>query len=202
MKRNLIVLFFGMTFGSYAFAQSDNSQNRELKSFKIYGGLGGGFGYKGGIMGISSTFILKNDWGGSVSYKNNFFKAENMPDNYDAGVSLAPALPLIDYLQITSMQLLKEFSTANKKLRFGIEGGPSWVNYNSTNFIAHSSGYFSSNYETSHTIENTVGLSLRAKAEFPFSKYFGIECAGFANLNKFKSFVGIELYLTFGLVRN
>ncbi len=111
-------------------------------------------------------------------------------------------MPPVDYVQIISIKVLKEFATSNKKLRFGIEAGPAWVNYNATKFEHNSSGIFSSNYETSRIKKNTVGISLRAKAEFPFTKYFGLECAGFTNINNSRSFIGIELCLTFGLVRN
>ena len=80
MIRNILLLFFAVTIVNPVFSQSGGSEVHKLKISNLYGGLGAGFGYKGGIIGMSSTFILTNDWGGSISYKNNFLKAEkNLP---------------------------------------------------------------------------------------------------------------------------
>ncbi|MEP7168491.1 MAG: hypothetical protein ABI855_03915 [Bacteroidota bacterium] len=201
MKRNYFLLVLALALGNNVFGQRDTAENHKVKLSQFYGGLGGGLGHKGDIIGMSSTFILTNDWGASISYKNNFFKPKNIPDNYYEGAFLPP----VDFLQIISLKLLKEFPTKNKRLRFGIEGGPSWVNYQTTNFLGLENNIFAFKgaiYETSHTVKNSIGLSLRAKAEFPFFKYLGIEGAAFANINKLNSFLGMELYLTFGLVRN
>src|SRR6188508_2194308 len=63
----------------------DNSLKRKIRLTGIYGGVGIGLGRKATPAGISSTFILSNNIGGSISYKHKALLAENLPDNYSAG---------------------------------------------------------------------------------------------------------------------
>jgi len=44
-----------------------------------------------------------------------------------------------DYLSLISVTLVKEFSTSNKSMRFGIEAGPSRVKYNVAQFELNTS---------------------------------------------------------------
>ena len=73
---------------------------------------------------------------------------------------------------------------------------------NSNIYGLGTSGSFGPPNNKDHKLkQETVGLSLRAKVEFPLTKVIGIELAATSNINKLKSYVGGEIHLTIGLVR-
>jgi len=47
----------------------------------------------------------------------------------------------------------------------------------------------------------TVGLSLRAKAEFRLTRFFGLETAVQANLNGLRTYFGVDVMFTLGWLR-
>ncbi len=179
--------------------QSDLNKKSETylpdvpKSVKIYLGVGGGFP---GTAGISANFLLKNDMGGSLSYKFRSVRSHNEPSDYD-GWWGTPG----DEIYVFSACFVKAFPSKTTRLvRFAVEGGPAWINYSEAHF-SESSGWFS-NYNVSYTSKNTAGLTLRAKLELPLSQAVGFELALMGNINPVRSFAGFELYLTLGRVRD
>jgi hypothetical protein len=104
-----------------------------------------------------------------------------------------------------SFNLLREFSTPQKSVRFGIEAGPSWVNYSFVEIKLNPDydpgRFLSYKYYKSRSGSSTIGAALRAKMEFLLSTSSpagGVGLAAFANINKLKPFFGFELYFIFG----
>lgn len=173
------------------------------KGSKIYFAVGGGAGYKSQMLGFSGTWIMKNDWGFSLSYKGNNFEPRNLPSDYYQGLDFVKPY---DYLHFLSFNYLREFDSKTKLLRYGIEAGPSLVTEGVAVFThkpyAGLNDLFESNYTYTYAQKPAVGLSVRGKIEFPFSRFAGLEGAVFANVNAFRSIVGGEIYLTLGKVRD
>jgi len=170
-------------------------------------GIGGGVPLLGGVRG---TFILSNNWGGSISYKRNYPKAKHLPNNYKPSIGgFFPAKNPRDYVKMLSLTLIREFPTSNKKIRFGIETGPSWNYYKITKFTPQDAtptrgwwNFTPSNYSKTYDITNSIGMSLRAKVDILFSKALGMEFAIFSNINAVRPLFGLECYFIFGKLRN
>jgi hypothetical protein len=188
--------------------ETDSLENDYTKRSNFYFGIDGGFCNRGGIIGMDLTFISSNNWGGSISYKANIFKSRNIdPDYYSDGNRVfAPK----DYVNIVSFNLVKEFSSSKESQRFGIEAGPSWVNYSraviklNPNYNPDSEWFWSPlfKYNKSHVGSSTIGVSLRAKMEFLLSPSVGIVLAAFTNVNNLITLYGFEFNFIFGNVGN
>ncbi len=189
-----------------AYSQTDSLRQDKIHLSKSYLGLGFGT-CNSGLGGVfSGTFILSNDWGGSIRYNPNALGAKNLPDDYYDIVLFIPfltnGLPT-DNIHVLSFLLLKEFPTQTKFVRFGIEFGPAFVKYEVARFTSVSNPipFMGSNYDVSHDNNSSIGFSVRAKAEFPLTRFAGLEIAPNANINGFRSVLDIDFCLTLGLVR-
>ena len=177
-------------------------------------GTGSGICLKGILFGMNYTFIGSRNWGGSISYHANIFKTRDVPsDYYDDGYRVFSPK---DYVNMLSLSLLKGFTFPDRSARFGIEAGPSWVNYNKAEFELNSQ--YDPNpdpnvnwiykigkvykYNKSHARSNTIGLSLTAKMEYLITPYAGMEFALFTNINKIQPVTGICISFNFGDVRD
>ena len=164
-----------------------------IKSIKAY--LGFGFGFPSNV-GIGFTLILKNDFGASISYKHTSF--DKQKESNFGSASNVPG----DQLSVFSLCVIKEFPFPNnKRIRLGLEAGPSLVKYEKVEQIDRYYGWFGPYYKAQTSDHSSGGLSLRAKLEFPLTLAFGLEVALYSNINKYKSYVGFEFYLTLGKVR-
>jgi hypothetical protein len=170
-----------------------------LKYLKAYFGFGFGFPLTGGL---SLTVILKNDWGGSLSYKHTSYDKRDKSGK--TGGIFGPGFIPGDQITEISLSAVKEFpASVGKRVRFGLEFGPSLVYYSKVeNIQIQSAWIFGSYYSAEYTDYTTVGINLRAKLEFPVSRVFGFEVAVYSNINPHKPHAGIEFYLTIGRVRD
>jgi len=189
--------------------KNDTRGNDLKNTFLSFGGFGVGFGNRGGILWVDYTYIHSENWGGNISFKTNIAKSKNTPADYfeDGYRTFSPK----DYISIISFNLVKEFSTPQKTLRYGFEAGPSWVRYSKAELEPNpnyhpddGSGWWFSTYKyyKSHIATSTIGLSLKAKMEFLTGRHIGFDVALFSNLNSIKPVIGIESCFHFGKVRD
>jgi hypothetical protein len=191
---------------------NDNRGNNLKKESLFQFGFGGGICLKGGSIGFDYTFIRSNNWGGNISYKSNIIKSEDIPTDWnEGGRTFYPK----DYVKLLSFNLLREFSTSQQYIRFGVEGGLSWVIYSQAqlelnpsydpdpdpeiNWLYKIGTKYK--YNKSHSRSNTVGVSLRVKTEFLLSHSIGFELAAFTNINSIKPTIGLELHFIFGRLK-
>jgi hypothetical protein len=191
---------------------------QNLKLTSCYIGFGGNFGHQQSFfpkVGLSGTFLLSNNWGGNINFKVKDFKAD-VPKDYSGGSKEQPFLfgSFSDYLSISTLNVVREFPTRMKRLRFGIELGLSWLTYSKLKFnkIAPFYKYYSingdtfsrliiNNYSTERSLSSAIGFSMRTKIELPLTRIMGLELAVYANINKFQTYIGLEAYLSFGFIR-
>jgi hypothetical protein len=185
-------------------AQDDSTFKRNLTVKYSY--VNSGFGVsKGLLLGIGGNIIFSNNWGASVSYCGNIMKAKELPSDYSAGlIDLFEWQDLgTDKLKDVSARLVKELPVKIKVLRFALEGGASVIHYRCAHFTpVPNPGWFGSNYDVTYTHNTGIGVSLRAKAEFPVTRYAGFEVALISDINQYYSFLGTEIHLTFGILRD
>jgi hypothetical protein len=180
------------------FAQTDSAVLQKVKLSYAYLDFGVGIS-ENLIIGIGGNFVLSNKWGGSLSYTYYSPEAKELPANYTGSFFGNPS----DNLSAYSVRLIREFPTHTKLIRIGIEGGLSFIEYQKAHFAPNlNPGWFGSNYIVTQSIENTAGLSLKGKAEFPLSRFLGCEIALISNFNEYQSYVGAELHFMLGLVRD
>ena len=204
MKTRSIFFFLWCAIVSGSvYAQGAMSDVNKDEHSKTYFSMGGGVADNGQLIGFAGTHILPKGIGASISYKGDNYNCRDLPSDYYQGLEfVAP----YDYLHILSLNFVKEFSTSTKLFRYGFEGGPSLVTKGTAVFTHKPynglEDLFESNYTYAYSKKMTVGLSLRAKMEFPLSRFAGLEAAVFSNINAYRSIIGAEMYLTIGAVRN
>jgi hypothetical protein len=93
-------------------------------------------------------------------------------------------------------------------MRFGIEIGPSLVNFRKAEFEKNEDydpeapwGLWNDTYylyHKSHSGSSTIGLSVMGKMDFLFKRHNGLEIVIFTNINSLKPITGLGLYFIFG----
>jgi len=204
MKEFYILLFLSaLSFNlncQHTITDTTTNSNKEFNEFYI------GFGGKG-LLGIHITGFINNNIGVSVDYHSFRIKAKNLPDDYD--YSFLEFLP-IDITKIGSAMFIYHNSIA-RRCRVAVGGGPAVVSYTENIFTLNPEYGTVPNCwfncppkylkDTDRT-DPSLGFTMRFQLEFPFSRSVGIELATFANINKYRSFVGVELFFTLGLVNS
>ena len=148
--------------------------------------------------------VSKLEWDASLGYYNYIQFAANLPSDYSSGLCIFGACIPIDELSMYSFRIMKEFLTPTYWFRLGAEAGFSYLKFSRANFVPHhTSGLLdlSSNYTTNNKKSESIGLSLRAKIEFPLCRFVGCEFSVISNVNKYKSLTGVEFHITAGLLR-
>ncbi len=205
MKDILItMLCLGVTFDAL-------STNDSIPAVNFYLGVGGGRISQGEIFGLNATLLKQGSWGLQLKCQSNLTLSKQLPLDYTCSIYYgSKQCGREDILTVTSLKFIRQFLTSSKRLRFGLEVGPSLVSNKIAQFKSGSFYYTSSDgvaqhqiyYNTSYIENNAIGLDLSAKVELPLLTFFGVELGMTSNINKFKSFLGYELIFNFGLVRN
>lgn len=160
---------------------------------------------------FAGTVILRSGWGGSVTWNLSYPSAKNLPSDFEPGSGFLSGLDLIgegkDKINAIAFRALKELPTRSKKLRFGIEAGPSWVFTGvAANFVRKPApcGLFGcdANYDYDIVNSNSLGLSLKGKLEMAFTRPFGLEIGATSNINPKRSYFGADFLITLGYVRD
>ena len=169
----------------------------------IYTGIAGEVVNGGGGFGFSSTFIINEHYGGSISYREAFLSARNLPD--DENFIFNP----VENIKITSFMFILELPAKNGWPGAGFEIGPSLIAYTEVEFTPNPEYYEPCfficlrKYLKEYIKKDpALGLSMRVKVKFVNTRYFGMEIAPFTNLNTYRSLIGFELFLNFGRVNS
>jgi hypothetical protein len=191
----------------------NSSQPQETRSSSpfnktyVYAGIGF-MSPNGGV--LTGTVITRSGWGGSISWSLVSPNAKNMPPEYSSGSSVFFSgnnkNKIYDNITAVSLRCVKDFPSHYKELRFGVEAGPSYVKTDvADHFVLNSVGCNDfgcpPNYLYTRVNHNSVGLSLKAKLEFPFTVPFGLEIGLTSNINAYRSYFGVESLITLGYVR-
>ena len=111
-----------------------------------------------------------------------------------------------DRLQSYSLRALKKFAIQSQPhIRFGVEIGPSLIHFRTAfSDDTYKGGWFGIGHDIVHKkmVKNSLGLSMRAKVEMPFARGFGTELAIVSNINKHQNYIGVEVLILTGWVRN
>jgi hypothetical protein len=205
-----ILLLIGAFFSAQLSAQNNSIADLKTKPYKdphLYLGFGLS-GPQGGVLAF--TFFTPSGWGGSVTYNILSPVSKNVPSDFAFGsglFNLFGSSKIRDDIYTTSFRVIKEFpSTNTRQIRFGLEAGPSIVK---TSFPDHfvpnptPCDIFGcpSNYIYERVEEQTVGLSLKAKLEFPLAVPFGFEMGLSSNINRNRTFVAYEFLVNLGYLR-
>lgn len=174
----------------------------------VYGGLGFSIPI-GGV--LEGTFVLPSGWGASVSASLASLKAKNKPSDYEAGENIFTIFSsgnvIYDDVTAYSFRALKLFATNKKMIRFGLEAGPSLVKTKiAENFVPNPDPCdlfgCGPNYYYEQVTSQSMGVSLKGRAEFPFTVPFGLAVGLVTNINSQRSYFGIEGQILLGYVRD
>ena len=173
-----------------------------LKIHKIYAGVGTGFPW---LFSADVTYLSKRNIGLSVNYNMYALKSANLPSDYTSDFYGAFGNPK-DKFKAFSLLFVIDIRRPKQKLRPGFEAGLSWISYEEANYQRQDPGWgvifgATQNYEVTYTSEWSTGFQVRAKLEVLFNHILGCEIALTGNINKYRSFVGIEAIFLIGRVR-
>ena len=164
-----------------------------------YGYVGSGYG--NGAFVSSGYTMMDNFAGVSFTMREFWYKAKDLPEDY-TGIFNNHNLTML-----ALMVVLGGTPHPDGDILFGIELGPSWVNYRKEVEIPnpdYNTGWpfpDLNRYIRENHIYNSIGLSGRVKTDFMFGDHVGLELALFGNLNRHQSSFGIECLFIFGKVK-
>lgn len=167
-----------------------------LKTRPFY--LGAGVTYPLGPV-IKVGGYHTNGWGGVLVLHAIWTNAQNQPVDYSPGLRLYND-NLKDKAYWGSVRVMKLIPTSRKRLKYGLEAGPTWIQTVSpTNFKrVTSNALFSSNYSYLLEKKNALGLSFRGEIVYSLNKWSSIELGFNAILNKLRAYYGLDLIATIG----
>ena len=213
MKKIIIIVIFTLFLlpklnyaQGYSTHYRSNYFNHDFKLTKVSANLD--FGQlitdKSHDFGAYCNVIFTKHWGLSTDASEvNLANARNIPTDYASHPK--PYSHLIfngdpyDYMNITSIRLVKEFQIS-RNFSTGIETGVSLVNYyeavfSKSNNSSVSGGYY---YDFTNNKKNTaMGLSLRANVEYQLLDFVGVGIDVKSDINSIHTFVAANLHLTF-----
>jgi hypothetical protein len=188
-------------FSNCIYSQTDTLVKHKPSLSEFIFGFGGGICTRGKMIGFSNTLIFENDWGAGISMETNILKSERLPDDFYSGNGWNITPPM-DYVHFLSFTLIKKFPIAPKKIKIGIEGGPSVVRYNYAYFKLNPNYPDPNNLENKYnkyrSIKTTIGFLFRVKTEF-ITPFGGFEMALFSEKTEHKSVLGMDFYLNLAI---
>jgi hypothetical protein len=179
------------------YSQTDTSGvNRNRFSSYISPGVGICPG--GGITGFAYSVISSKGWGFCMDLKINPFKSKELPDDYmENNFALIPPR---DYVNVVSINVVKEFPISSGKFKIGIDVGPSLVFYSYVNFTIDEpypeEFVAKDKYLKDRTTNVSPGFSCSTNLKY-LTGFGGLEISLFADINELKPVFGAELYINF-----
>ena len=168
-----------------------------LKTHKAY--LGVGFGYPW-MFSADITYLSRRNIGFSINYSTYGLKSVNIPSDFESAFSK----PTDSYSSFNIL-LVFDIRLPNQKFRPGFEAGLSLVSYKEAYYKKYQPTalivFATKNYEVYYSEERFLGFQARMKLEALFTHFLGCEFALAGNINKYRSFVGIEAIFLIGRVR-
>ena len=194
----LVVVLFSAVFQSTPLNAQEQEAKDSIEQYYLNFGSGGG---TGGTLGVGFNLLQSKKKGINIGYR--FFTPQSAlkPSDYSPGLCLFGNCTPLDYVHIATVAYKMNFKTPKRKIFYGFETGPALVFNNQAHFTPQSTGWFGSNYKIDHRMKATLGLSIRGVLSFHFLKRFGMELAGFTNVNFERSIAGAELYWLLGRLR-
>jgi len=154
----------------------------------------------GGVFAV--TAFSQKGWGGSCTIKIQSPNAKNLPADFSPGlIILGDGIP-DEYIKTVTLRALKEVPTDAASIRFGFEVGPAFESKRTLENFRKKTEWLSANYSYDQVTHRSLGLSIKGKMEFPISKYFGFEFGLTSNLYAQRSYLGFDLLLTLGQLRD
>ena len=170
--------------------------------------FGGGVAYTKDFQPIGTiglNVILANNWGTTINFKGSAIKANNIPSDYQAGlVIFGNGTPTGD-LSIASIDIVRAFPVEGTRVKYIVEAGPAFVNYQTLTFTKNTSNNggwlsLSSNYDIATTNHFSYGLSIRGSIQFPFTRVFGVDIGIYGNVYSKGIVTGLEALFMLGKV--
>ncbi|WP_222164967.1 hypothetical protein [Edaphocola aurantiacus] len=151
------------------------------------------------------------EYGIALEYRLKMRTAKHMPADFQPGDNLFTNDDIYptDHIDEWNIYLKRNFYTNSGKMYFSAQLG---LNIATVSNAAHfqpqptSSGswltiFRDDNYSYDTLKQNAVGLALKAGLVFPFRKGFGISTYLSGNVNKYNSYLGLDINMMFGYVR-
>ncbi|MFN0216152.1 MAG: hypothetical protein ACKVT2_17985 [Saprospiraceae bacterium] len=140
-----------------------------------------------------------NGWGAVLTLNAIWTNAKNQPSDFSPGLRFYND-NLKDKVFLSAVRVLKLIPTESKRLKFGWEAGPAWVQTITLNNFERitSNALFSTNYSYTSDKKNAIGLSFRGKIEFSLSRWLNVELGFNAILNKLRPYHGVDFTATLG----
>jgi hypothetical protein len=201
-----LIIFLSCAF-SISHAQSDSLKTQSdslIKSkpgnFIYYFETGFGFNTRGMNFDMSFYAGSATGIGGSLNFMAGYVKLKDVPPDY---TTIFRWFKPVNSFTAISPALTLKFSNPKQTFRFGLEAGPSFMNWNrirlELNPYYPEPGQYKYNKIVSQ--ERTTGCYLAIKGEFPALPSLGCSFTLFGIINNIESLVGFDVTITLGQVR-
>jgi hypothetical protein len=198
--KTLLILFVMI-----AVLQVAGQNSSEYPFRRVYAGFGLGPMIDGNHWGINTAFTFPNNWGVSFNYNHNMIRAKATPDDYVPPLCILWDCLPTDHLHVFAVRAMREYPTSIPTISYGFEAGPLFGMYKEAWFTRNPNqgGWFflGSNYITRWHESFTLGVSLRAKANWDVFRFAGLEVAVRADLSPPQSYAGLDFYINLGYLR-
>lgn len=203
MKKNIlfIAILFTVITGGICQGQPDSLNPQKVKNYIYYFETGFGFNTRGMNFDMSATAGSANGLGGSLNFMAGYVKVKYVPDDY---ISLFRWFkPTNDFIAITPAMTMK-FTNSEQTFRFGVEAGPSFMNWNTVRIELNPNypDLFEYKYNKFETRKTTTGCYLALKADIPATKFLGFSFTLFGIINNIEQLIGFDITITLGKVKS
>jgi hypothetical protein len=209
MKKAIIftlIILLSLAFGIIN-AQSDSLKTQtgsliknKPGNFIYYFETGFGFNTRGMNFDMSFFAGSANGIGGGVNFMAGYVKLKDVPSDYTSLFRWFK--PTNNFIAISPVLTLK-FTNTKQTFRFGLEGGASFMKWNTVK-IALNPNYpdpFEYKYNKTESQERTTGCYLALKADLPALQFLGCSFTMFGIINNIEPVIGFDVTITLGQVK-
>jgi hypothetical protein len=182
-----------------------NAQFSEKNAIYLTGGLNLG-NFLG--MNLNLNYILNNNYSFQAGISGLLREPKSKPEDFTSGLTGLFTLGLSNLLYYEEMDnyqiLVGKIFKSNKAstTRFNIAGGIGYTYLTEAiNWKPVTNYTIGENYTYDIIKHSTASFIIKPQVEFPFTRYFGITLSPMLQINKYRTYVGIEIGAMLGLLR-
>lgn len=182
-----------------------NAQFSEKNAIYLTGGLNLG-NFLG--MNLNLNYILNNNYSFQAGISGLFREPKSIPEDFNQGIVGLFTLGLSNFLYYDEMDnyqiLVGKIFKLNKSntTRFNIAGGIGYSHLTEAiNWKPVTNFTIGENYTYDIVKHGAVSFIIKPQVEFPFTRYFGISLSPLLQINKDRTYIGIEIDAMLGLLR-
>ena len=149
--------------------------------------------------------IYKEKYSFKIGYLGNIRKPKSQPENYSSGLTGLLSFGLAKpYDRFKSFQIaFGKINNLNKNrfIRVNLSLGLGYTTIKEPENWEFNGALVTDNYTWNYNRHKTVSIIINPKIEFPYTRFYGFTISPMLQINKDRTYFGIELGQMIGLLR-